>query len=414
MMNLPPEIIEIIFLKLCSSKTVFPLQRDEPRLLVTQICSRWRAIALAIPSLWANIRVSLDSESRLLLDPICAWISRSAQSPLSFGMRNPTHSYGSSTKLDDLVFSVIQRCASLKLCIDEWTRVRLFTLPPGSLHALQKISISTRPVSYRSGPNEIPPATAFQQCPHLRQVKFAFWGDELDPADFNLPWHQLTHLHMPSCSLREYECLQVLQQCILLQECSIYIFPTRLDNLQRIQALSACPIVLPFLHTLHLELVRDHSVHFVRALRLPRLCNLCAISRTNWPRALLPLFQTLLSETLRRLNLSEWTPTDLPSALALVPNLETLELRNSGPEVLRTLSGSSAVPRLVYLRVGTVDSRDLFDMLEVRMAAAHAGSSMAVLSYVSAVRSGVGDIMVDTTRLAALKAAGVQVVFRNR
>ncbi|KAF8880961.1 hypothetical protein BD779DRAFT_1547188 [Infundibulicybe gibba] len=117
MMDLPLEIIEIIFLKLCSSKTVFPLQRDEPRFLITQICSQWRTIALAIPSLWANIRISLDSTP--LFDPVHVWISRSAQSPLSFGIRNLNYgSYSLLTKIDDLVFSVIQRCASLNLCID--------------------------------------------------------------------------------------------------------------------------------------------------------------------------------------------------------------------------------------------------------------------------------------------------------
>ncbi|KAF8884634.1 hypothetical protein BD779DRAFT_767425 [Infundibulicybe gibba] len=402
-MDLPPEIIEKIFLEFCSSSTIFPLRRDEPRLLITQVCSQWRAIALAIPSIWANIRISIDSTP--ILDPIRTWISRSAQSTLSFWICRPTNYRTSSTAILDLIFPIIQRCASLQLYINQPALTRLLSLPPGSLHALQEISIGAMPIPDASILAVDRRATAFQQCPYLRQVTFAFTTHKTDPTDFNLPWHQLTHLNMPSCLSYEYECFDVLRQCTALEECNIPTLPAHFRDLEKVQALSHHPIMLPSLHTLYLSL-RDpvgHSVHFVRALCLPRLRSLHPVSSTL-PRALLPAFRTLLSETIRHLDLSRWTPTDLPGVLALVPNLETLKLRDIDLEMLRTLSCGGAAPRLVALKLGVVNSCDLFDMLEARAA--------AVLTDVSAVHSRSDDI--DMARLMALRAAGVQVVFRNR
>ncbi|KAF8880958.1 hypothetical protein BD779DRAFT_1802787 [Infundibulicybe gibba] len=412
MRDLPPEIIEIIFLRFCSSKTIFPLQRDEPRLLITQVCSQWRAVALAIPSLWANIRISLDSTP--LFDPVHVWISRSAQYPLSFGIRGPRVYGAFSTITIDLIFPIIQHCTFLKLYINEIALTRLLTPPAGSFCALQRISIKSVPTPYVMSRGMIPRATAFQQCPQLRQMTFGFAAHAVDPADFNLPWHQLTHLDAHSCSFREYECLDVLRQCTALEECSISTFPIHSRDLQKTKALSRRPIVLPSLHTLRLDLGDPavHSVHFVHALRLPRLCSLHATSSKSQYYTLLPVFQTLLSETICHLDLSGWNPMDIPGALALVPNLEALKLWGGDPEVLQAL-GRGAIPHLVALRLGVVDPCDLFDILEARVAAARCDSSIAVISDVSAVDSGVGDIMMDTTRLEALRANGVQVVFRN-
>ncbi|KAF8879623.1 hypothetical protein BD779DRAFT_1551550 [Infundibulicybe gibba] len=85
-MNLPPETIEIIFLNLCPTKTVFPLRRD-PRLLMTQVCSQWRAVALAMPSIWANIHIPLNFPPPH--DCVRTWISRSA---------NPHYQWSSITQ----------------------------------------------------------------------------------------------------------------------------------------------------------------------------------------------------------------------------------------------------------------------------------------------------------------------------
>ncbi|KAF8880955.1 hypothetical protein BD779DRAFT_1547174, partial [Infundibulicybe gibba] len=297
MMNLPPEIIEIIFLNSA-------VKNHEPRLLITQVCSQWRAVALAMPSLWANIRISLNPTP--LPDPI--------RTPINYGMF--------STAIVDLILPITQRCTSLELCVHESALPRLLTLPPGSLCALQRISIKSVPTPYVMSRGMIPRATAFQQCPQLRQMTFGFAAHAVDPADFNLPWHQLTHLDAHSCSFRD-----------------ISTFPIHSRDLQKTKALSRRPIVLPSLHTLRLDLGDPavHSVHFVHALRLPRLRSLHATSSKSQYYTLLPVFQTLLSETICHLDLSGWNPMDIPGALAL--------LWGGDPEVLQAL-GRGAIPHL--------------------------------------------------------------------
>ncbi|KAF8880953.1 hypothetical protein BD779DRAFT_1675618 [Infundibulicybe gibba] len=412
-MDLPPEIIQLIFLELCLSKTTFPLQKDEPRLLITRVCSQWRAIALALPSLWANIEISLDSPPPF--DPFRTWISRSAQSTLSFETRTTNaHNYDmSSTAIVDLIFPIIQRCTSLKLNMDKPTFKRLLSLPPGLLHALQEISIIPTPDTTLG---TIPRATAFQQCPRLRRVRFAFPSRLADLAAFNLPWHQLTHLDMYSCLLLGYKCLDVLRQCTALEEFRIGI-STFSDPFHDLQGMEALPhsIVLPSLHTLriHLDRPTKHSIHFFHALRLPILRSLCIVMPRLPSVAMLTVFKPLFSETIRHLDFPSWIHMDLPSVLVLVPNLETLKhWEGLEPRALEML-GCGALPRLMTLELSMADSRDLLNMLEARVDAARSDTSITVLSNVSAVDISVGIIEMSKTRIAALRAAGIQVVFRN-
>ncbi|KAF8880984.1 hypothetical protein BD779DRAFT_1547217 [Infundibulicybe gibba] len=402
MMNLPPEIIQTIFLELCLPETI-SLLREDPRLLVTQVCSQWRAIAISMHTLWANIRI--PTHLPLPHDQVRTWISRSAQSPLSVEFYGPFDYHTPPSDILEVIISAIWRCASLKLCVEELALERLLTLPSGTLRNLRHLSIKYTP-SHRHR-LILPRTTTFQQCPQLRRMTLAREGGGIDPAGFNLPWQQLTHLDMGSYLLYDYECLNILHQCTALQECSGFTLPSR--DLQRVRAFSTRPlIVLPSLHTLRLALgdIEDHSIYFFRALRLPLLHSLRILR--SLPHEMLPMFQHLLSETIRHLDLA-WATADLPAALGLVPNLETLKLYDTRLKVLRALGGGTVVPRLITLELNDeVDSRDLFDMLEARAAAARADSGVTMFNHVSAIYS--GHRGVDTARLAALRAAGVQLV----
>ncbi|KAF8880992.1 hypothetical protein BD779DRAFT_1547232 [Infundibulicybe gibba] len=385
MMNVPPEIIQTIFLELCLPETI-SLLRDDPRLLVTQVCFQWRAIAISMPILWANIHI--PTHLPLPHDQVRTWISRSAESPLSVEFYSLSDYYIPPADILEVIMSAIWRCASLKLCVEELALERLLTLPSGSLRTLRHLSIKFTPTRRRRV--ILPHATAFQECPQLRHVTLAKRGGGIgmDSVDFNLPWHQLTHLDMSSYSLYDYECLNILHQCTALQECGIF---TLLSNdLQRAQAYSTGSIVLPSLHTLHLALgyITSHSIYFARALCLPLLHSL-RISG-SLPHEMLPMFQHLLSEKIRYLDLA-WATADLPAALGLVPNLETLKLHDTRLKLS-----------------DEVDSRDLFDMLEARAAAARADSGVTMFNNVFAIYS--SHEGVDTARLAALRATGVRLV----
>ncbi|KAF8879605.1 hypothetical protein BD779DRAFT_1147447 [Infundibulicybe gibba] len=204
MENIPVEIIQRIFLELCSQSTRFPLRRDEPRLIVTHVCSQWRAIALSTPILWANFSIYVW-DSCLPLCPIRAWISRSGQSTLSFKLYNSTRD---SETVINFVFPIIHRCSLLKLHLNTTTLNRLLTLPLNSLCALQSMTLLIE----GNAPDIIPFSTAFQPCPELRKFSLtAFMGPKpLKIANFNVPWHQLTILRLDSSSISAHECLDIV------------------------------------------------------------------------------------------------------------------------------------------------------------------------------------------------------------
>ncbi|KAF8871628.1 hypothetical protein BD779DRAFT_1478078 [Infundibulicybe gibba] len=128
MANLPVEIIQEIFFKLCSPQTEFPLRRDEPR---------------------------------VVLSPVRTWILRSAQSILSFEFYSLAGR--GSDAVADLVFPVIHRCSFLSLRLNKTTLNQLLALPPNSLCALRSIALfveeDARMVDYIS----------FRRCTSLQE-----------------------------------------------------------------------------------------------------------------------------------------------------------------------------------------------------------------------------------------------------
>src|ERR1700683_838801 len=93
---LPPEILSEIFLHCMDPRWFGPEYNfhENPRLdkmplLLGEICSRWRSIALSTPRLWASFSLSirpkyLNSDVELAK----TWLSRSGTCPLSINLRN--------------------------------------------------------------------------------------------------------------------------------------------------------------------------------------------------------------------------------------------------------------------------------------------------------------------------------------
>ncbi|KAJ6451469.1 hypothetical protein C8R47DRAFT_998467 [Mycena vitilis] len=62
-------------------------QLEEAPLLLCQICSAWRMIALSTPMLWASMRLNLPSRSDIAASAVVQlWLQRSAASPISFSL----------------------------------------------------------------------------------------------------------------------------------------------------------------------------------------------------------------------------------------------------------------------------------------------------------------------------------------
>ncbi|KAF7355614.1 hypothetical protein MSAN_01478700 [Mycena sanguinolenta] len=86
--RLPPDVVQQIFVACLPTKMNAVMSVEEPPLLLCQICSAWRTIALSIPILWSTIHVSFDFvlsyKSRILA--VTKWLQRSATRPLSLSI----------------------------------------------------------------------------------------------------------------------------------------------------------------------------------------------------------------------------------------------------------------------------------------------------------------------------------------
>ena len=199
--RLPREIIAEIFWNCLEHKreTVWMSSGSAP-LLLSRVCSSWRALALAMPQLWANVGILLRHPSDA--DPsICAhitrtWLERSGILPLTVAIeylktdyraRNPT----TKPTVFDAVLSVICSYSS------RWQNVAITTWLPVSFPLLEILPLlrSFQVVHFSPEGNVI--SLPFSGSPRLTQLSWPYPFDA--PTDPHIPWSQISHLCLNSC-----------------------------------------------------------------------------------------------------------------------------------------------------------------------------------------------------------------------
>ncbi|KAJ7140697.1 hypothetical protein C8R44DRAFT_866397 [Mycena epipterygia] len=86
--RLPSDIVRTIFTaSLPASRNCAMTGQDSP-LLLCQICSAWRELALSTPRLWSSPHIVVPDHSRMkaLVEMVALWLSRSGIIPLSFSV----------------------------------------------------------------------------------------------------------------------------------------------------------------------------------------------------------------------------------------------------------------------------------------------------------------------------------------
>ncbi|KAK7018403.1 F-box domain-containing protein [Favolaschia claudopus] len=204
--SLPTEIIAEIFEKFvpdypeCRPHTA----TSSPNSL-TQICGRWRQIALSMPYLWRAIGIEIeddDSDCSMAqkLEVLETWLLRSGVCPLSIRLH-----YTSTRLIHDLfppfMHAIVRHC-------HRWEYLDLI-MPHGSLHLiegkmplLKKVEIGP---SFLTDGDE-PSISLFSDAPLLTR---AVLGLHFLLQTTHLPWARLQHL--TGLRLYDYECLQILR-----------------------------------------------------------------------------------------------------------------------------------------------------------------------------------------------------------
>ncbi|KIM41691.1 hypothetical protein M413DRAFT_444934 [Hebeloma cylindrosporum] len=174
--------------------------RSDPTIL-GQICSRWRAVAIDLPTLWSNIYIYNPKRSQIRL--VDVWLERSANKPLTLAL-----DYNWSNKVCDLkaASNILKSFLSHLEC---WNIID-FHMPLPLLGTLSRIMrIPKTPVLLESCDFRV---STYTQCPYkphfgslidaiwrvihtspnLHRVKWGSTG--LDKIPKHAPFHQLTHI----------------------------------------------------------------------------------------------------------------------------------------------------------------------------------------------------------------------------
>ncbi|KAJ6602792.1 hypothetical protein DFH09DRAFT_1125523 [Mycena vulgaris] len=217
-LTLPNEIVSEIFIHFLP---VYPLCPPlcgplSPNLL-TQICRKWRDIALATPQLWRAVcirNMGNDAFGRQI-EMVESWLNRSASCPLSIRMDEDTIAVLPIDDVLDVIVPHYARWEHVKLLIDS---VSYLPVLEGPMPFLRQLYLTVDGVLQASS------AVSVRQAPLLRAVTLdnsAYTTSFLPNVGF-LPWSQLTSLTL--IVITPTECWPILQQSANLVHCELVIW----------------------------------------------------------------------------------------------------------------------------------------------------------------------------------------------
>ncbi|KAG1755558.1 hypothetical protein EDB19DRAFT_1661924 [Suillus lakei] len=291
----------------------------EAPMLLTAVCRRWREVAVAMPSLWCRLAVSVDRECQWERQIFCyeSWLKRSQGRPLSLALSVDRGAYGSTRILHVLRPHVNQISSlSIRFSIADLNEPEQFLkfLSP----ALQELTIVILGVRYIvQGISQLPST--------LRSLKFIGpWFDVLHLDLCNPVWTHLTHVEM-----NIHKSATVLRLLQLAPELSSLTIDLKIDDVRDLE---------PFTHTnlRSLRITCDYSESTSRfsdlfdALSLPNLRIFQASGKPPWPHEEFKAFLTRSNCPLETLNLGAGVKTSRKQwaeYFSLIPSLEVVGSR---------------------------------------------------------------------------------------
>lgn len=249
--KLPPEILSEIFQHYVCEPVLVSAQKGSvsPRVL-TQVCSKWRAIAFATQSLWNDILVECGDWKSFnqLINITHEHLQYSRSMPISlrtigqfpqpdrmsnggfnggFNGGVTGGAYGSFSMIRRLVFPIIGRLRDLTLSFPSPSLQSFLETPPSSGADLE--SLETVELVYNTSQSHVnfnQPIEFFYGAPRLREFTLKAvneWPTLLATNSFRLPWAQLTDLHFIRFSIPVTILPEILGNCHNLVTCTLTI-----------------------------------------------------------------------------------------------------------------------------------------------------------------------------------------------
>ncbi|KAJ7171062.1 hypothetical protein C8R46DRAFT_1349173 [Mycena filopes] len=235
-LTLPNELTSEIFTQFIPPYPLCPaLNGPSSPNILTQICRKWRQVAMATPALWRGIQLCVPRGPPLVRrdQTLENWLARSHRQSISVEILETKHWVWPQT------FREI--CAqSARL---EYLKLDIFPDLPrlGPMPLLRHLDLHIR-----SHPSDITP---FEDVPRLRSVVL----NKIAANHIILPWAQLTSLTLQFMYLRA--CVPILAQTPRLTHCELSILDAYTDRP------TSAPITLPRLEVLILKAAIDHEAN---------------------------------------------------------------------------------------------------------------------------------------------------------
>ncbi|KAJ7840346.1 hypothetical protein B0H13DRAFT_2287126 [Mycena leptocephala] len=250
-LTLPNEIVSEIFMHFLPTYPRFPpLTGILSPTILTQICRKWREIALGTPALWRIMSDSADPPFNQLAHVFNIWLNRSRSCPLSLQL--------GLGRLD-----ITPVLAAIVPHRRRWERLELYFLSPSHLPILDGPMPLLRYLELHLDPPIVGTAAVVLDAPLLHTVAL----DANAASKVILPWTQLTSLALLYVS--PHECVPILQQTSNLVRCKLRFFFDPNSNH------TGPDVTLPCLESLTLSHVDHESVtDFLETLIVPALRSL--------------------------------------------------------------------------------------------------------------------------------------------
>lgn len=249
------------------------MDKDEPPLVLGQVCKLWRDISHSLPSLWSSLHITQSSTE----PQVAQWLERSGSRPLSFSLHFPQshdshrvvrslhvpNHWGkpSAAPRTDWLLELIGLLVK-PVHISRWKHIEL-DIPLGS-RAMRKLQLRLpdvlpilESVSFSkniSRDHESFPFIKMLQLPSIRSLSLPTQYP-LNWQDFSVTWENLTSVRVVmTTNGREDHVLKFFERCPNLESCAI-TFPRESYSAGAVTAShsTSSPVLLGKLHSLALE-----------------------------------------------------------------------------------------------------------------------------------------------------------------
>ncbi|KAJ7617860.1 hypothetical protein FB45DRAFT_932836 [Roridomyces roridus] len=234
--RLPDDIVQAIFLASLPETRNSAIVPQESPLLVSQICSAWRNIALSTPRLWASIYIVVPGQDKLdrFMEQLALWVFRSGAVPLSISLRFSNTAFSplscDFTPLLNVLVGEARRWGHIEAILPQDIAATLIPmLSAGDLPVLQSMVFRTTGFLYISPASlslqQPYPALSFLATTSLHSLTIPTHSSALQSP---ISWSTLRHLsieqgggwHNP-LGITHAVALTILLQCSSLESCKL-------------------------------------------------------------------------------------------------------------------------------------------------------------------------------------------------